>query len=185
MRQPPPFRGESLVATPCLPLSFCFFLSHCLFLPVSHSRPIFLSAPAHHSLFVSPGTCCPRGQKPGRWEWGGASAPSLSGESLVATPRLPLSFCFFLSRCFSLSVSHSRGGDMEERSGVGVSHSRVGDLFLSPSLPLSPPHCPLYVSLCPPTFKIDGCIGLVVLVSSHEAATFQGGADHFRGRVAR
>jgi hypothetical protein len=33
--------------------------------------------------------------------------------------------------------------------------------------------------------KIDGCVGLVVAVSSHESVTFRGRAGHFCGRVAR
>jgi hypothetical protein len=33
--------------------------------------------------------------------------------------------------------------------------------------------------------KIDGCVGLVVAVSSHESATFWGRGGHFCGRVAR
>ena len=33
--------------------------------------------------------------------------------------------------------------------------------------------------------EIGGSVGLVVAVSSHESATFQGGCGHFCGRVAR
>ena len=41
-----------------------------------------------------------------------------------------------------------------------------------------------YVSNTRPR-EIDGGVGLVVAVSSHESATFQGGGGHFCGRVVR
>ena len=33
--------------------------------------------------------------------------------------------------------------------------------------------------------EIDGCVGLVVAVSSHESVTFRGGGGHCCGRLAR